>query len=37
MSVLHDEIAADLEKFQVPGASWAVIDGGELVDPVAPG
>ena len=32
MSVLHDEIAADLEKFQVPGASWAVIDGGEPVD-----
>jgi CubicO group peptidase (beta-lactamase class C family) len=32
MSVLYDEIAADLEKFQVPGASWAVIDSGELVD-----
>jgi CubicO group peptidase (beta-lactamase class C family) len=32
MSVLYDEIAADLETFQVPGASWAVIDRGELVD-----
>lgn len=32
MSVLYDVIAADLEKFQVPGASWAVIDRGELVD-----
>lgn len=32
MSVLYDELAADVEKFQVPGVSWAVIDGGELVD-----
>jgi CubicO group peptidase (beta-lactamase class C family) len=30
--VLRDEIAADLEEFQVPGASWALIDGGRIVE-----
>ncbi|GAB2669386.1 serine hydrolase domain-containing protein [Kribbella swartbergensis] len=32
MSALYDEISPELEMFQVPGASWAVIDGGEVVD-----
>jgi CubicO group peptidase (beta-lactamase class C family) len=32
MSVVYDEVAADLEKFHVPGASWAVLDGGELIE-----
>ncbi len=30
--VLRDEIAADLEEFQVPGVTWALIDGGQIVD-----
>jgi len=30
--VLRERIAADLHRFKVPGVSWAVIDGGELVD-----
>ncbi|NEA35080.1 beta-lactamase family protein [Streptomyces sp. SID13031] len=30
--VLRDEIEKDLEEFKVPGASWAVIDNGEIVD-----
>lgn len=30
--VLRDEIVKDLEEFKVPGVSWAVIDGGEIVD-----
>lgn len=29
--VLRDEIAAELEEFQVPGVSWALIDGGQIV------
>ncbi|MEV8378374.1 serine hydrolase domain-containing protein [Kribbella sp. NPDC056861] len=28
---LRDEIEKDLEEFKVPGASWAVIDNGEIV------
>ncbi|WP_328335288.1 beta-lactamase family protein [Kribbella sp. NBC_00382] len=30
--MLWDEIGNDLEEFKVPGVSWAVIDGGEIVD-----
>jgi CubicO group peptidase (beta-lactamase class C family) len=29
---VRDEIEADLAEFQVPGISWAVIEGGEIVD-----
>lgn len=32
MSVLYDGIVADLEKFHVPGASWATIDRGEIAE-----
>ncbi|WBQ08624.1 serine hydrolase domain-containing protein [Kribbella sp. CA-293567] len=31
MDVLRDEIEKDLQQLQVPGASWAVIDDGEIV------
>lgn len=30
MDVLREGIEADLEKFRVPGASWVVIEGGEI-------
>src|SRR4051812_12579156 len=30
--VSRTEIEKDLEEFNVPGASWAVIDDGEIVD-----
>ena len=30
--VLRDGIGAELEKFKVPGVSWALIDGGAIVD-----
>jgi CubicO group peptidase (beta-lactamase class C family) len=30
--VLRDEIEADLERFKVPGVSWARIEGGEIVE-----
>ena len=29
---VRDEIEADLAEYQVPGISWAVLDGGEIVD-----
>lgn len=32
IDVLRDGIAAELKKFKVPGVSWALIDGGEIVD-----
>jgi CubicO group peptidase (beta-lactamase class C family) len=31
VDVLRDEIEKDLDEFEVPGASWAVIDNGEVV------
>jgi CubicO group peptidase (beta-lactamase class C family) len=31
IAAVEDALAADLEQFAVPGASWAVIDGGEIV------
>jgi CubicO group peptidase (beta-lactamase class C family) len=30
VNALRDSVEADLEKFQVPGASWAIIEGGEI-------
>ncbi|MDX6251560.1 MAG: hypothetical protein QOF10_4920 [Kribbellaceae bacterium] len=32
MSVLRDAIEADLTAFQVPGVSWAVLEGGGVVE-----
>ena len=29
---VQDEIEADLAEYQVPGISWAVLEGGEIVD-----
>ena len=31
ISELEAEIGSDLDRFAVPGASWALIEGGEIV------
>jgi CubicO group peptidase (beta-lactamase class C family) len=32
VDVLRESIEADLRKFEVPGASWAVVDGGQITE-----